>query len=59
MKKKFEPIHIEPGLNPILVDIDVVMNKKFRERPGAQAFEYNRTYVSIDKITRNKALLLP
>ena len=35
-------MHIEPGLYASIVDIIVAMNNKFRERLGAQAFEYNR-----------------
>ena len=34
-------MHIEPGLYPSTVDIVVAMNNTFRERLGAQAFEYN------------------
>ena len=45
-------MHIEPGLYPSFVDIVVAMNNKIRESLGAQAFEYNGIYVSVDKITQ-------
>ena len=35
------------------------MNNKFRERLGAQAFEYNGIYVSVDKNTQNVDAHLP
>ena len=35
------------------------MNNKIREPLRAQAFEYNGFYVSVDKMTRNVAVLLP
>ena len=52
-------MHIEPGLYPNIVDIVLAMNKKIRERLGAQAFEYNGIYVSVDKITQKVAVYLP
>ena len=42
-----------------IVDIVVAMIKKIRERLGAQVFEYNGTYVSVDKITQKVAVHLP
>ena len=52
-KRRIVPMNIEPGLYPSIVDIVVAMNNKNRERLGAQAFEYNGIYVSVDKITQN------
>ena len=51
-KQKIQPLHIEPGLYPSIVDIDVAMNDKVRKRIGAQKNEYNGIYVSVDKITQ-------
>ena len=58
-KRKIVPMNIEPGLYPSIVDIVVAMNNKFRERLGAQVFEYNGIYVSVDKITQKHAVHLP
>ena len=58
-KRKIVPMNIEPGLYPSFVDIFVAMNNKIRERLGAQAFEYNGIYVSVDKITQEAAVHLP
>ena len=52
-------MNIEPGLYPSIVDIVVAMNNKIRERPGAQVFEYNGIYVSVDKNTQKVAVHLP
>ena len=52
-------MNIEPGLYPSIVDIVVAMNNKIRERLGAQVFEYNEIYVSVDKITQKVAVHLP
>ena len=54
-KRMIVPMHIEPGLYPSIVD----MNNKTRERLGAQAFEYNGIYVSVDKFTQKIAVPLP
>ena len=35
------------------------MNNKIRERLGAQVFEYNAIYVTVDKITQKVAVHLP
>ena len=51
-KRLIVPMNIEPGLYPSIVDIVVAMNTKIRERLGAQDFEYNGIYVSVDKITQ-------
>ena len=56
-KRKILPMHIEPGLYPSNVDIVVAMSNKIRERLGAQAFEYNGIFVSVDKITQKVAVL--
>ena len=58
-KRKIVPMNIEPGLYPKIVDIVEAMNNKIRERVGAQVVEYNRIYVSVDKITQKAAVLLP
>ena len=58
-KRKFVPMHIEPGLYPSFVDIVVAMNKNIRERLVAQAFEYNGIFLSVDKITQKVAVHLP
>ena len=58
-KRKIEPMHIEPGLYPSIVDIVVAMNNKIRERLGAPAFEYKGIYVSVDKITQKITIHLP
>ena len=52
-------LNIEPGLYPSIVDIIVSMNNKIQERLGAQLFEYNGIYVSVDKITQKYAVHLP
>ena len=58
-KRKIVPMNIEPGLYPSFFDIVVAMNNKIRERLGAQVFEYNGIYVSVDKITQKVAVHLP
>ena len=57
-KRKIQPMHVEPGLYPSIVDIVVAMNDKVRKRIGAQKFEYNGIYVSVDKITKKVAIHL-
>ena len=52
-------MNTEPGLYPSIVDLVVAMNNKIRERLGAQAFEYNGIYVSVDEITQKFAVHLP
>ena len=52
-------MHVEPGLYPSIVDIVVAMNDKVRKRIGAQKYEYNGIYVSVDKITQKIAIHLP
>ena len=52
-------MHIEPGFNPSIVDIVVAMADKVRKRIGAQKYEYNGIYVSVDKITQKIAFHLP
>ena len=49
-KRKIQPIHVEPGLYPSIVDIVLAMNDKVRKRIGAEKFEYNGIYVSEDKL---------
>ena len=44
---------------PSIFDIVVAMNNKIRESLGAQVFEYNAIYVSVDKITQKVAVHLP
>ena len=51
-KRKIQPMHIEPGLYPNIVDIVVAMNDKVRKRIGAQKNEYSGIYVSVAKITQ-------
>ena len=58
-KSKIQPMHIEPGLSPSIVDIDVAMNDKVRKRIGAQKYEYNGINVSENKITQKIAIHLP
>ena len=58
-KRKIVPMNIEPELYPSFVDLVVAMNNKIRERLGAQVFEYNEIYVSVDKITQKVAVHLP
>ena len=58
-KRKIQPMHIDPGLYPSIVEIVVAMNNKVRNRIGAQKYEYNGIYVSVDKITQKIALHLP
>ena len=52
-------MHIEPGLYSSIVDIVVVINNKTLVPLGAQAFESNGIYVSVDKITQDIAVQLP
>ena len=49
-------MHIEPGLYPSIVDIVEAMNNKVRKRIGAQKYEYNGIYESVDKITQKIAI---
>ena len=58
-KIKIVTMNIEPGFYPKIVDIVVAMKNKNRERLGAQVFEYNGTYVSVDKINIKIAIHLP
>ena len=58
-KRKIQPMHVEPGLYPSIVDIVVAMNDKVRKRIGAQKYKYNGIYVSVDKITQKVAIHLP
>ena len=58
-KRKIQPMHVEPGLYPSIVDIVVAMIDKVRKRKGAQKYEYNGIYVSVDKITQKVAIHLP
>ena len=58
-KRKIQPMHVEPGLYPSIVDIVLAMNDKVRKRIGAQKYEYNGIYVSVDKITQKVAIHLP
>ena len=57
-KRKIQPMHIEPGLYPRLFDIVVAMNDKVRKRIGAQKYEFNGIYVSVDQITQKFAIHL-
>ena len=52
-------MHIEPGLYPSVVDIIAAMNDKVQKRIGAQKYEYNEIYVSVDKKTQKTAIHLP
>ena len=52
-------MHIEPGLYPSIVDIVIALNDKNRKGIGAQKYEYNEIYVSVDKITQKIAIHLP
>ena len=45
-------MHIEPGLYPSIVDIVIALNDKIRKGIGAQKYEYNEIYVSVDEITQ-------
>ena len=58
-KRKIQPMHVEPGLYPSIVDIVVAMNDKVRKRIGAQKYEYDGIFVSVDKITQKVAIHLP
>ena len=58
-KRKIQPMHIEPGFYPSIVDIVVATNDKVRKPIGAQKHEYNRIYVSVDKITQKIVIYLP
>ena len=40
-RRKIQPMHIQPGLYPSIVDINVAMSDKVRKRIGAQKYEYN------------------
>ena len=58
-KRKIQPMHNEHGLYPSFVDIIVAMNDKVRKRIGAQNYEHNGVYVSLDKITQKVVIQLP
>ena len=58
-KRKIQPMHVEPGLYPSIVDIVVAMNEKVRKCIDAQKYDYNGIYVSVDKITQKVAIHLP
>ena len=58
-KRKIQPMHVEPGLYPSIVDLVVAMNDKVRKCIGAQKYEYNGIYLSVDKITQKVAIPLP
>ena len=47
-------MNIEPGLYPSIGVIVSAMNTKIREPLGAQVFEYNGIYVSVDKNTQKR-----
>ena len=51
-KRKIVPMHNEPVLYPSFFYIVVAKNNEIRERLGAQAFEYNGIYVSVDKLLK-------
>ena len=55
-ERKIQPMHIEPGLYPSIVDIVVAMNDKVRKRISAQKFEYNGIYLWVHKITQKIAI---
>ena len=50
-------MHIGPGLYTSIVDIVVIMNGEVQKQKGAQKFEYNGIYVSVDKITKKMPLI--
>ena len=58
-RKKIAPMNIEPGLYPSIIDIVVAMNNKIREPLGAQVFESNGIFVSVDKNAQKVAVHLP
>ena len=58
-KNKIQPMHIEPGLYPSVVDKVVALNDKVRNCRGAQKYEYNGFYVSVDKILQKIDTHLP
>ena len=58
-KRKIQPVDIKPALHRNIVDVVVAMNDKVRKRIGAQKYEYNGIYVSVDKITQKIAIPLP
>ena len=58
-KRKIQPMQVEPGLYPSIVDIVVAMNDEVRKRIGAQKHEYNGFYISVDKILQKIAIHLP
>ena len=45
-------MYIERWLYPSIVDIIVDMNDKVRKGIGAQNYEYDWVYVSVDKVTQ-------
>ena len=52
-------MNIEPGLYPSIGVIVLAMNNKIRERLGAQVFDSNGIYVSVDKNRQKSAVHLP
>ena len=58
-KRKIQPMHVEPGLYPSIVDIVVAIIEKVRKCIGAQKYECKEIYVSVDKITQKVAIHLP
>ena len=58
-KRKIQPMHIESLLYPSIADLVVAMNEKVRKRIGAQKYEYNGIYVSVDEITQTINIHLP
>ena len=58
-KRKIQPMLIEPGLYPSIVDKVVAVNDKVRKRMGVQKYECNGIYVSVEKITQKNAIHLP
>ena len=55
-KRRIVPKHIEPGFYATIVDKVEANYNKIRERLGAQAFEYNGIYVSVDTIIEKVAV---
>ena len=58
-KKKFDPRHIEPGLDPCIVVTVVAKIDKVQQRLDSQKYKYKGIYVSIDKYTTLLANHLP
>ena len=53
-KRKIRPMHIEHGLYPSIFNIVVAMSDNVRKRIGAQKYDYNGFYKSVDKIVPKK-----